>query len=283
MRRLRLGLIGDSIAPSRSPALHRICGTLAGIEVRYDLLMPPALGRSFEDVLAEALRTRDGFNVTLPYKERVLPHLALPDRAVARIGAVNTVCTHAGTGERPEGHNTDHTGFVAAWRAAFGAGAAGRVALFGAGGVGKAIGFALLGLGAAEIRIIDPDATKVRALVAALNAAAAEAGYPPTALAAPPGALGGADGVVNATPLGMTGHPGSPLPEGVPFPRGAWAFDAVYTPAETPFRARALAARAAFLPGWELFLHQGLDAFRLFSGVSIDTPAEVRRRLLSAD
>jgi len=283
MRRLRLGLIGDRIGPSRSPALHRICGDLAGIAVAYDLLMPPVLGRSFEDVLAEALITRDGFNVTLPYKERVLSHLSLPDRAVARIGAVNTVCTHLGMGGLAEGHNTDHTGFIAAWRAAFGAGPAGRVALFGAGGVGKAIGFALLRLGAAEIGIIDPDAAKAGALAAALNAAAAEAGQPPPARVAPPEALGSADGVVNATPLGMAGHPGSPLPEEVAFPRDAWAFDAVYTPAETPFRASAMAAGAGFLPGWELFFHQGLDAFRLFTGVAIDTPAEVRRRLLAAD
>jgi shikimate dehydrogenase len=70
---------------------------------------------------------------------------------------------------------------------------------------------------------------------------------------------------VNGTPLGMIGYAGSPVP-GAAFPRAAWAFDAVYTPVETPFRAQAITAGAAFLSGWELFFWQGLHAFRLFTG-----------------
>jgi shikimate dehydrogenase len=62
------------------------------------------------------------------------------------------------------------------------------------------------------------------------------------------------------------------VPEGA-FPRATWAFDAVYTPVDTPFRAQALAAGAAFLSGWELFFRQGIDAFALFTGSRPDTAA----------
>jgi shikimate dehydrogenase len=71
--------------------------------------------------------------------------------------------------------------------------------------------------------------------------------------------------VVNATPLGMAGYPGSAVPEGA-FPATGWAFDAVYTPEHTPFRAQAQAAGARFISGWELFFHQGVDAFEIFTG-----------------
>jgi shikimate dehydrogenase len=49
-------------------------------------------------------------------------------------------------------------------------------------------------------------------------------------------------------------------------PANAWAFDVVYTPVETLFRAQAIAAGAKFLSGWELFFQQGLDAFEIFTG-----------------
>jgi shikimate dehydrogenase len=76
----------------------------------------------------------------------------------------------------------------------------------------------------------------------------------------------------------MHGYPGSPVPDGA-FPAGAWAFDAVYTPMETPFRAQALSAGAAFLSGYELFFHQGIQAFEIFTGVRVDDPGALRALL----
>ncbi|MCB2137302.1 MAG: shikimate dehydrogenase, partial [Rhodobacteraceae bacterium] len=73
--------------------------------------------------------------------------------------------------------------------------------------------------------------------------------------------------------------PGSPLAKDEPFPAKEWAFDAVYTPSETPFRDRALRAGAAFLSGYDLFFHQGLDAFRLFTRREIRDWQSVRRAL----
>jgi len=269
---VRLGLIGDNIAPSRSPALHRLAGELTGLRVSYDLLVPPRLGLPFEEVLLAA-RTEGlgGVNVTLPYKERVVALVRVADPPVARIGAVNTVRFAEG---QAWGFNTDYTGFVAAFRAAFGAISPGRTVVIGTGGVGKATAFGLLALGAPEIVLVDPDGPKAETLARSLLGAAE--GRSRVAVAGLE-ALAAADGVVNATPLGMVGYPGSPVPDDA-FPRASWAFDAVYTPTHTSFRAQAKAAGARFLSGWELFFHQGVEAFEIFTGRRPD-PVALRTAL----
>jgi shikimate dehydrogenase len=86
------------------------------------------------------------------------------------------------------------------------------------------------------------------------------------------------DGVVNCTPLGMDGYSGSPVTDGL-FPQNRWAFDAVYTPVETQFRAQALATGAAFLSGYELFYHQGIHAFEIFTGHRIENSRGLRNTL----
>lgn len=274
MTPIRLGLIGDNIRASRAPALHRHAGELSGLEVSYELLIPPAMGKSFEEVFTLAAARLGGVNVTLPYKERAAARVTVSEPAIARIGAVNTVRF----GPRgPEGFNTDYSGFLAAWRDEFGTADPGRVVMIGAGGVGRAVAFGLVALGASEIVFVEKDPARAEALAAAVTLAG---NGRTTGLAGTPAALAGADGVVNCTPLGMAGYPGSPVADRA-FPKAAWAFDAVYTPVETPFRAQALAAGARFLSGWELFFHQGVDAFEIFTGRRLDAGmlADLRARL----
>jgi shikimate dehydrogenase len=73
----------------------------------------------------------------------------------------------------------------------------------------------------------------------------------------------------------MVGRPGSPLP---PDAKGAprWSFDAVYTPVDTVFRAQTEAMGADFLEGYELYFHQGIDAFQIFTGLTVTDPDWVR-------
>ncbi|SFC20936.1 shikimate dehydrogenase family protein [Tropicimonas isoalkanivorans] len=272
MTKIRLGLIGDNIKASRAPALHRYCGEMTGLDVSYDLFIPKDMGLTFNEVF-EHVRDAGltGVNVTLPYKERVVAKVTVDDRDIARIGSVNTVKFPA---EGPKGNNTDFTGFMSAWRHTFGTAEPGSVVMFGAGGVGKAIAFALKRLGAREIVFIEPDTTKARALIDNLNTGAGES----VARAGTLADLSAADGVVNATPLGMVGYGGTPVPEGT-FPTARWAFDAVYTPVDTPFKAQAEAAGAAFLSGYELYYFQGVDAFEIFTGVPVSDHDALRRRL----
>lgn len=276
---IRLGLIGGNIRASRSPALHRIAGRLSGLSVSYELLIPAEIGLDFDAVLARCAEAGfRGVNITYPYKEAIIAHVRVPDPAVARLGAVNTVVFGP---EGPEAANTDYTGFAAAFRARWPGRRPGAVALIGAGGVGRAIGFALALLGAEELRIADRDRAKAAALAAAL------AGLGPAAprlslAASAEAAAEGAEGVVNATPIGMVGQAGSPLPAAAWAGRD-WAFDAVYTPADTRFLAEAAAAGVDCLSGWELFFHQGVDAFRIFTGRPVADLAALRAALLAGE
>ena len=262
---IRLGLIGDNIARSRAPALHEAAGRLAGLPVTYDRLIPRELGRGFEAVFADARRAGyRGLNSTYPYKERVVPHVAVPDPRVARLGAVNTVVF----GPRgPEGHNTDWSGFMAAYRERLGDRPAGRVCMVGAGGVGRAVAFALLELGLSDLRLVERDLARADALALALRAAAP--GLPVHATGNVTEGTAGADGLINCTPVGMVGYEGTPVPREL-MAGASWAFDAVYTPPDTTFLRDAAAAGLGIVSGEDLFFYQGLHAFEVFHGRAVD-------------
>jgi shikimate dehydrogenase len=167
----------------------------------------------------------------------------------------------------PAGFNTDYSGFCAAFRNVFPNGEPGVVALAGCGGVGRAIAFALKELGAKALQLFDADGGRSAALARALCAAAPF----PEVIAADSihRACEGAHGLVNCTPLGMVGYGGSAFPEEL-ISRRRWAFDAVYTPIETPFLISARADCVWVMSGFELFFYQGVDAFRNFSGRNVD-------------
>ena len=265
MAEVRLGLIGDNIAASHAPRLHALAGALCGIEIRYDLLVPAELGLGFEALFERcADGSYHGINVTHPYKERAAMRVEIENPRVRAMGAVNLVRFDQ---DGPRGFNTDHSGFLAAFRSKFGTGTPGTVCQIGAGGVGKAIGFALAALGAAAIRLVDVDRSRARALAGALRSA--YPGLDATAAASLDEAVAGARGLVNCSPVGMTGHDGTPVPR--PLMQGAaWAFDAVYTPVRTRFLTDAEASGLDTLSGYELFFHQGADGLEIFFGGTVD-------------
>ena len=264
VKTLRLGLIGGNITESRSPALQIVCGLSVGRNVTYDLLIPAEQGLNFAELLMRCeVAGFDGVNVTYPYKEEVVKLVAAGAPVVAALGAANTVRFSAGGAQA---FNTDHTGFIAAYRARWGDRPPGRVLLIGAGGVGRAIAFALADLGAEELLLHDTVEAKAHALQSAIQRHT-------TLRITLQGAdrlqhLSGFDGLINATPLGMTGREGSPLPANVNG-KPQWAFDAVYTPEHTMFRTQTEALGAGFLSGYELYFHQGVQGFRVFSGSEV--------------
>ncbi|SDW50888.1 shikimate dehydrogenase family protein [Paracoccus sanguinis] len=273
---LQLGLIGDNIAASQSPRLHRLAGASNGMRVNYASLIPAREGAPFPALFARAAaQGYRGLNITYPYKEQVVP-MVLVSPELARLGAVNTVIFAP---EGPQGHNTDYTGFMTAYRGVRGSTPPGVVALIGTGGVGRAVAFGLGTLGASGLRLVDRDADKARAMAADLARAFPDMEVHVAATAED--AAAGAQGLVNCTPVGMVGYPGTPLPGHAM--RGAeWAFDAVYTPVETEFLIDAAAAGAAIISGWELFYWQGVHAWRLFTGRDVDE-AWLRAALIAGE
>ena len=272
---LLLGLIGDNIASSMAPRLHRLAGEQSGLAVRYDRLVPRDLGLDFEAVFTECrLKGYRGLNITYPYKERVTDHVRIDDPLVRAMGACNTVLFEA---EGALGFNTDYSGFVAAYRAGRGDAPTGAVLMIGSGGVGRAVAFGLARLGTCDLRLVDRDISKANALVEALQLAAPEMKVTVWEDAAQ--AAQGAAGIINCTPVGMVGHDGTPLPRSA-FAGGEWAFDAVYTPVDTRFLTEAAAEGLAIISGWELFFYQGVHAWGHFAGMPLDEAA-LRAELLS--
>jgi shikimate dehydrogenase len=266
MSRLLVGLIGANIGQSLSPALHEDAAAAAGMVGHYHLMDVDTLaGRSLKDLLGAA-RTAGfaGVNVTFPFKEAVLPLLDEVSSEARQIGAVNTVVIDSDG--RTTGHNTDRSGFRAAFVEAFGADAArGKPVLqLGAGGAGRAVAFALTDLGA-SLRIYDRDGTRAKNLCADLGTR----GEP---LDTPESAASSAAGIVNATPIGMLGHPGLPMPV-EPVRPDQFVADVVYTPLETDFLKAAKAKGARTMGGAGMCVHQAARAFELFTG----RPADVGR------
>ena len=279
-KRLLVGLIGANIQGSLSPALQEDACAAAGIVGHYHLMDLDHLpGRRLDDLMTAArMAGFAGLNVTYPCKEAVIGLLDEITPEARQIGAVNTV-TFDRDG-RATGHNTDRPGFRHSFEESLGRAAIeGKTALLvGAGGAGRALAFALLDLGAECLLVHDQDGARAAGLVANLTA---WRGRPCARLADDPrAALKQAAGVVNATPVGMLGIPGNPVPmDGVEARH--WVVDVIYTPLETELIAGARAKGAAVLNGAGMCIHQAVEAFRLWTGLAADLE-RMRRAFLAA-
>jgi quinate/shikimate dehydrogenase (NAD+) len=272
--RMLVGLIGINIGQSLAPALHEDAFAAAGMTGHYHLMdADTPRKRSLPDLLAAVRQSGfGGVNVTFPFKEAVIPLLDEVSAEAREIGAVNTVVIDANG--RTSGHNTDRSGFRAAFLESFGADAArGKpVLLLGAGGAGRAVAFALKDLGAASIWIYDRDGQRARSLCSDLGCG--------EALDAPEPAAADAAGIVNATPIGMTGHEGLPMTPDV-VRAGQFVADVIYTPLETDFLKAANAKGARTMGGAGMCVHQAVDAFRHFTGKTPDI-ARLKRTFAAA-
>ncbi len=246
-----IGLIGSGIQASLTPAMHMREAEALGFRHIYRLIDLTELGLGPQD-LPELLTAAErmgfnGLNITHPCKQTVLPLLhELSDDARA-IGAVNTVVLRDG---KRIGHNTDASGFAAAFRRGLPDAMLDHVVQFGAGGAGSAVAHAILGLGVGRLTLVDTDASKTHPLVAALCARFGSG----RAVAGSVEDVSGADGVINATPLGMAKYPGQAV-EAEQLRPSHWVADIVYFPLETALLKNAKAKR---LPCVERRRHGGL-------------------------
>ncbi|MGY0489598.1 shikimate dehydrogenase [Streptomyces sp. WG-D5] len=261
-----VGLIGEGIGPSLSPALHEREADRQGLRYLYRRLDIAELGVPAENVgeLLRAARTVgfDGLNITHPCKQLVIEHLDELSPQAAALGAVNTVVFRDG---RTTGHNTDVTGFAASFARGLPEARMECVVQLGAGGAGAAVAHAVLTLGAGRIVLVDALPERAADLAASLNRHfGADRALPagPEQLAAH---LAGADGIVHATPTGMAAHPGLPFPAELLHP-GLWVAEVVYRPLETELVRTARDLGCAVLDGGGMAVFQAVDAFRLFTG-----------------
>ncbi|GIT92336.1 shikimate dehydrogenase [Jannaschia pagri] len=261
MKNLRCGLIGENIGRSRLAAALRIMADDAGIGFEFTAIDTANDPDVDFDALVDHLRLQGwtGVTVTHPWKTHAAAWAGDNMGAVGHLGAANTL-----TFAPVAGDNTDYRGFLAAWRAQMDR-APGHVAVAGAGGVARAVVPALQELGADQITLWDPRTEAAKAL-------ADQAGVSICSLADAGAVCGGADGLVNCTPLGMAPDARSAF-DAAWFGPQAWAFDAVYTPTDTPFLRLAEAAGLTTMTGFDLFRHMAMASFETYTGHRPDPAA----------
>ncbi|MCA1944459.1 MAG: shikimate dehydrogenase [Desulfovibrio sp.] len=260
---LLLGIIGQPLGHTLSPALHNWAlqeAGVSGVYCRWEL-PPERLGR-----MLDAVRTLPihGLSVTIPHKEAVMDLLDESTPFARQIGAVNTLYWHEG---RLCGDNTDVEGFLTPLRElpvfesalVLGAGGAARAALAG-----------LSALGVSRIGIANRSPERALALAELFHVQ-----HVPWSQRTEFGAAL----VVNATPLGMHGE----RKDQSPWPEDAWthvtaAYDLVYNPLRTRFLMDARTAGALALEGLRMFLGQAQCQFTRWTGATF--PWDPARRLL---
>lgn len=269
-RSFLVGLIGAGIGPSLTPAMHEREATALGRRLVYrtidiDVLdLPP-------EAVGELVRSAphygfDGLNITHPCKQLVLPHLDRLAPDAAALGAVNTVVFD---GRTAVGHNTDWSGFLGSLESGLPGVRRDRVVLLGAGGAGAAVAHALFTSGTGELVVADRDTARAQDLARGLAArfpGGACTAIPPEDL---PTHLARADGLVNATPVGMADHPGLPLPAELLKP-SLWVADLVYRPLRTALVEEAERLGCRVLPGGRMAVLQAVEAFELITGLVPD-------------
>lgn len=261
---LRSGLIGRDILASRSPWLHEQEARALGLELKYELFDFKVLGLAEADLEATLRRlSREGFcgvNVTYPFKAAVMPLLDSIDDGAVLVGAVNTVAMRDG---RLIGYNTDMIGFRDSFARGLPGASLSRVLQLGAGGAGAAVASALLSLGARRIEIADVQRERAMALAERLRLRFREADV--VSVAVDSLDTTGLSGVVNATPIGMASHPGSPLDSSQLRP-DMWVVDVIYFPLETELLRQARDAGCRVLNGSGMVIGQAALAFEIMTG-----------------
>lgn len=263
-----IGLIGEGIGLSRSPALHEVEAQALGIPYVYRLMDLHAMGMDvghLPDILAWMKKVGfNGSNVTHPAKQAIIPLLDEVDDDAAAIGAVNTVLIRDG---RTIGYNTDCSGFAEGFRRGIPDADLSHVVQLGAGGAGAATARAILKLGAKRLTLIDADPQRATALAERLRN-----GFPDVVVDAaqdPVMVMGTATGLIHATPTGMAAHPGLPLPADLLRP-ALWVAEIVYFPLETELLKVAAELGCRTVNGGGMAVFQAAAAMEIFLDRKVD-------------
>lgn len=273
--RFLIGLIGTAIQASRAPAMHQQEADDQGLTLIYRLIDLDVLGLGVDalpDLLTAAERMGfDALNITHPCKQAVIPHLHELSADATALGAVNTIQLR---NNRRIGHNTDWMGFAENLRRNLPDVPMDRVVQFGAGGAGSAVAHAALVRGTRHLALTDIDPVRAQAVAAALNARFGAGRVEPVTDAA--AAMARADGVINATPIGMDAHPGMAFPAAWLRP-SLWVAEVIYFPLETELLRRARALGCRTVDGGGMAVFQAAEGFRLFTGRTADADRMLAR------
>ncbi|QLK86025.1 shikimate dehydrogenase [Staphylococcus sp. 17KM0847] len=249
---MKFAVIGNPISHSLSPLMHHENFKALKLNAQYEALnIPPEHFHHIRDIIqAHAL---DGFNVTIPHKERIIPYLDALSPEAEAIGAVNTVVV---SDNQWVGHNTDGIGFVKGLEQRYGNLDNARILIIGAGGASKGIAYTLT--------------QKARYPIAVVNRTMSrfddwQFDIEKHHLSELEQIAGQFDIIINTTPVGMNNVEESvgvlnALKEDV------WVCDIIYIPAQTAFLKQAADQGYQTYNGLDMFVYQGAESFRIWTG-----------------
>ena len=210
-----------------------------------------------------------GINLSMPYKEQVIPYLDELSDEARLIGAVNTVVNHDGI---LIGYNTDGKGFFKSLPSFTITGK--KMTLLGAGGAAKSIFAQAILDGANQISVFVRESSMEKTK-SYLDRLEEQTGFKVDLYALEDvselqARIAESDLLVNATSVGMDGQ-SSPVPESIVLPETILVADIIYKPFETPFLKWARSQGNPAVNGLGMLLHQAAEAFQLWTGKEMPT------------
>lgn len=265
-----IGLIGYPVKHSISPFFQQAALDYYELDICYEAW--ETLPGELEETVSRLRHPQNlGANVTVPYKESVLPLLDEIDEVASLIGAVNTIVKRD---DRLEGFNTDAHGFIQALREQGNFEPESKQAIIlGAGGAARATSFALMQEKAGSLTILNRTLERAEALADSLRSCQASTGLETKIVVLPwstvnmPGTFEHCHLIVNCTTIGMKHSPGegkSPLSLET-IPSTALVYDLIYNPSPTPLLQLAQRAGANILGGLPMLVYQGVASFELWT------------------
>jgi len=255
------GLVGHPLEHTASPAMHNAAFRALGLNAVY--LVFDIEPMEFEDGIKglKALKV-SGFNVTIPYKEHIIPFLTHLDSSAVKAGAVNTVKLDDGL---LKGYNTDVSGFLAPLKE-LDLGLQEITALIlGAGGAAKACVRALLDAGCKEVIVLNRSIERVLNLSKQHNNTNLKVGHLNEESLKE--ALRRARLVVNATPVGMYPNVDESIIPKTLLRSDLIVYDLVYRPAQTKLLKDAKEVGAMTICGYKMLLEQAAKSFKIWTGL----------------
>ncbi len=266
-------ILGYSLQHSLSPLLHNaVFRALRMPWVYAPLEIPKNLVKNAVEILRST--NVQGANVTVPYKEEVLPHLDQVDKDAAGLGSVNTIYRR---GEKLFGASTDGEGFLRSlgpWRKKL-KGSQGL--LLGAGGAARPVAEALARSGVRGIFVANRSPERARYLVRLLSKRHPRLQSGAVSVTESEKLLNRCDWVVQSTSLGLKA--GDPSPLSLKNARAATLMVDLIYHRETAFLKEARRFRFPSLDGTGMLLHQGALSFEYWTGRK--APLNVMRYVLS--
>lgn len=267
------GVLGYPVKHSLSPSMHNAAFKALKINAEYRLFkVRPQDLENFLESLSE--RNIHGLNVTIPYKEKVMPFLKKLSDEVRLIGAVNTIKVLPSD---LEGFNTDGEGFLQHLRQDLGFNPQDKtIAILGAGGAARAISVYLSQNTPRLIAIYDIDRTKAEILVNHLKENFKDVEFK-VANSIEGLNIGDCHLLVNATPIGMKDSDPCLVDKKL-IHNKLLVYDLIYNPPETKLLAQAKKAGAKVSNGLGMLLYQGTLSFKIWIGQ--DAPFKIMRKAL---